>query len=283
MNARSLSALVRVRPLTLPPRGARTTLPSLAGPDQEVPYVAEQIQGFELFREGDDPRKLDHRLTEFVGADVARTYEEPRLDPVLVVADLSETVRALAEVERAVRFVTAALCLALVRGGHPVEFAGTGGGGMRAARATPPDHAARLLAEAPEREHGKRGVAGWIGGARAARRTFGRGVLVTDAAWPLRSFERVLAGLTPLAGAAHVLALTREEEYREVSSYAVRAPGAGASRAASVGASRALSRHLSLLGRAAERTGRASLTVVRWDDDRRFPGRLVAALPDLLA
>src|SRR5206468_2188116 len=68
-----------------------------------TPTIAEAVLGFERFREGDDPRKLDMRLTDLLGTDIAKEYEEPRLPDVLLLIDPTRSVRSRPAVERASR------------------------------------------------------------------------------------------------------------------------------------------------------------------------------------
>ena len=283
LTTRERRTLAAVAPLILPPTGSRAAMPADAGPPQAAPYVAELISGYELFREGDDPRKLDHRMTEFVGADVAREYEESRLDSVLLLADRSDSITSLPDVERAGSLVVAALGLALARGGHPVEVAHTAGAAPRGVRADLPDQFTELLAPVPRGGHGKAGVVAWTRRRSLARQTCGRLVLVTDAAWPRGVYARALRHLAALAAAVEVVALTREEENRDTTSLDVQAPGSTAAVPAPERAARCLRRLLGRMGRAAERTGRASLTVVRWEEGPRFARSLTAILPELLA
>ena len=282
LSAREQRCLAGVAPLILAPRGAKDAVPGTVGVAQDAPYVAELIRGFELFREGDDLRKLDQRVSEFVGADVAREYEEPRLDPILIVVDRSDSLAVLPDVIHAAHLVASSLGLALARGGHPVSVANTRLDELREVQPTRPDPLGDILPTLSHVGRDKTGVRAWVDRLRLTRRTFGRVVLVTDATWTARDYCAVLRSLQGLARFTNLLILTREEEYREVSTDRVRGPGSAALVPAPAVIRRRLHQWLARLGRWTDRTGRGALTVIRWDDRAGMANRLVASLPDLL-
>jgi hypothetical protein len=248
---------------------------------RDTPVIAEEVLGFDVFREGDDPRKLDVRLTDLLGTDIAREYEEPRLPGVLLLVDPTRSIRSRPAVERASRLTAAALGVALTRAGHTVA---TGPVARTAVVPVTPDalggpdpHIDRSISK----RDGKEALIAYTRFLLKRRDTYATTVLVTDAAWPPVQYAALLRSLRRVTEYVLVFVLLPDEEFDPVSTYYTSEPGSPGLKAAPADAGRALRRLLGRLARQTRKLPAADLVALRWGDDRRLLRRLAERLPAL--
>lgn len=248
---------------------------------RDTSTIAEAVLGFELFREGDDPRKLDMRLTDLLGTEIAKEYEEPRLPDVLLLVDPTQSVRARPAVERASLLTATALAVALARAGHSVTA------GPVAETALAPVTLGAIPGPHPYIDRSictrddKQALVTYTRYLFKRRNTYETTIVVTDAAWSGRQYAALLRSLRRVTEYLLVFVLLPDEEFKPVSTYYTSEPGSPDLKAAPLYAGRALRRLLRRLARQTRKLPAADLVGLRWNDDRRLLWQLVERLPAL--